>query len=184
MPCPWTPSFGLIASALLAVAGCSQPASAPEPIRAVKTMTIAADTAGATYEFAAEVRARTESRLSFRVGGKLVRRQADLGSTVKAGQTLAQLDPQDFRLSQDAARATLDAAQANLDQAAADYKRFKELRDQGFISSAELERRETALKSVQSQVEQARAQLSVQGNQATYSTLATKGGPPALPGRQ
>jgi len=164
-------SFGLFAAAVLAVAGCTPRERAPEPIRAVKTMTIAPDSAGATYEFAAEVRARTESRLSFRVGGKLVRRPVDLGSTVKAGQTLAQLDPQDLRLSQDAARATLNAAQANLDQAAADYKRFKELRDQGFISSAELERRDTALKATQSQVEQARAQLNVQGNQATYSTL-------------
>ena len=48
-------------------------------------------------------------------------------------------------------------------QAEADFKRFKELRDQGFISSAELERRETALKSARAQVEQARAQAERAG---------------------
>jgi RND family efflux transporter MFP subunit len=91
---------------------------------------------------------------------------------VKAGQVLAQLDPQDLRLGQDAARAALVAAQVNHDQTLADFKRYKDLRDQGFISSAELERRETALKAAQAQWDQTRAQASVQGNQAAYATLA------------
>jgi RND family efflux transporter MFP subunit len=154
-----------------AVAGCAKNEPAPEPIRAVRTMTVAADAAGSVQEYAAEVRARTESRLGFRVGGKLVRRNVDAGAAVKAGQVLAQLDPQDLRLGQDAARAALVAAQANHDQALADFKRYKDLRDQGFISSAELERRDTALKSAQAQLDQAKAQASVQGNQAAYATL-------------
>lgn len=159
-----------LAAAVL-LAACSRPEPAPEPIRAVRTVTIEADSAGTIYEFAAELRARTESRLSFRVGGKLVRRQVDLGDAVKAGQVLAQLDPQDLRLAQDAAQAALNAAQAQLEQSTADFRRFKELRDQGFISSAELERRDTALKAAQAQFEQARAQAGVQGNQARYAVL-------------
>jgi RND family efflux transporter MFP subunit len=162
----------LIALASAAVVtGCAKIEPAPEPVRAVRTMTVSSDAAGGVHEYAAEVRARTESRLGFRVGGKIVRRNVDAGSTVKAGQVLAQLDPQDLRLGQDAARAALVATQANHDQTAADYKRFKELRDQGFISSAELERRDTALKAAQAQLDQARAQASVQGNQAAYAAL-------------
>lgn len=153
------------------LAGCAKPEPAPEPVRAVRTLTVSADTAGGVHEYAAEVRPRTESRLGFRVGGKIVRRHVDVGSTVKAGQVLAQLDPQDLRLGQQAARAALAAAQANHDQTQADFKRFKELREQGFISSAELERRETALKAAQAQLDQARAQAGVQGNQAAYSAL-------------
>ena len=95
-------------------------------------------------KYAGEIKARTESRLSFRVGGKIARRNVEVGDSVKAGQVLAQLDPQDLRLGQDAARAALAAAQVNLDQASADLKRFRELKEQGFISAAELERRETA----------------------------------------
>jgi membrane fusion protein, multidrug efflux system len=57
------------------------------------------------------------------------------------------------------------------DLAAADFKRFKELRDQNFISGAELERRESTLKAAQAQVDQAQAQATGQGNQATYSVL-------------
>jgi RND family efflux transporter MFP subunit len=89
---------------------------------------------------------------------------------------LAQLDAQDLLLGQDAARAAMSAAQVSHDQAQADYKRFKELRDQGFISSAELERRETALKAAKAQLDQALAQSSVQGNQAGYAVLVADAG--------
>jgi membrane fusion protein, multidrug efflux system len=154
-----------------AIAACSKPELAADPIRAVRTQTVAAQSAGGVAEYAGEVRARTESRLGFRVGGKLLRRAVDLGDVVKAGQVLAQLDAQDLRLGQDAALATVAVARVNLDQAAADFKRYKDLRDQGFISSADLERRETTVKSAQAQVDQARAQANVQGNQARYASL-------------
>lgn len=87
-------------------------------------------------------RARVESRLGFRVGGKIIKRQAELGQRVKAGQVLAQLDPQDYKLAADAARAQLQAAATNRDLAAADFA-TKSLKEQNFISGAELERRET-----------------------------------------
>jgi RND family efflux transporter MFP subunit len=153
------------------LAACAKTEPAPEPVRAVRTTVIAADTAGGVHEYAGEVRARTESRLGFRVAGKVVKRQANLGDTVKAGQVLAQLDSADLRLGQDAARAALQSAQVSYELASADYKRFKDLREQGFISAAELERRETTLKAAQAQADQARAQAGVQGNQAAYASL-------------
>jgi membrane fusion protein, multidrug efflux system len=159
----------LVSAAVLAA--CSKKETAPDPVRAVRTVTVAVQSAGGTFEYAGEVRSRTESRLGFRVGGKIVRRSAELGSTVKAGQVLAQLDSQDLRLGQDSARAALVAAQANHDLAQADYQRFKELLDKGFISSAELERRDTTLKAARAQLDQAKAQSSVQGNQAGYASL-------------
>lgn len=161
----------LVVSTLLAA--CSRPAPAPEPIRAVRTITVQDQSASARLEYAAEVRARTESRLSFRVGGKLIKRQVDLGDAVKAGQVLAQLDPQDLKLAQDNARAQMAAAQANYDLAAADFKRFKDLRDQNFISAAELERRETTLKAALAQLNQSKAQTQVQTNQAGYAVLVS-----------
>lgn len=159
-----------MAAALLLVA-CSKPAPPPEPIRAVKVVTVGLDSIQSGSEYAGEVRARVESRLGFRVGGKIVRRQAETGQRVKVGQVLAQLDPQDFKLAADAARAQAAAAATNRDLAEADFKRFKELREQNFISGAELERREASLKSAQAQLEQAQAQLSGQGNQTSYTKL-------------
>ena len=59
----------------------------------------------------------------------------------------------------------------NRDLAEADLKRYRELREQNFISSAELDRREATWKAANAQVEQARAQLATQGNQSAYATL-------------
>lgn len=169
-----TPSFPfaiVLAAVLGLLAGCSPSPPPQEPVRAVRTLTLAPQSATGRQEYAAEVRARTESRLGFRVAGKMVQRRVNLGDTVRAGQVLALLDAQDLRLGEQAAHAAVSAAQANLEQAEADFRRFTELRAQGFISSAELERRETALKAARAQWAQARAQASVQGNQAAYASL-------------
>lgn len=154
-----------------ALAACSKTETASDPVRAVRTQIISPQTAGGAFEYAGEVKSRTESRLSFRVGGKMLKRSVDLGDTVKAGQVLAQLDPQDLRLGQDAARAAVAMAQASYDQNAADFKRYKDLHDQGFIGPAELDRRDMALKTARAQLDQARAQANVQGNQASYAAL-------------
>ncbi|WP_249937065.1 efflux RND transporter periplasmic adaptor subunit [Roseateles sp. DAIF2] len=155
--------------ALLSACGKKEPA--PEPERAVRTLVVAGDSAGLTHEYAAELRARTESRLSFRVGGKLLERRAGLGDVVKPGQLLARLDGQDLLLAQEAAKAAMNAARVNRDQSGADYKRFIDLHQQGFISSAELERRDAAFKAAQAQLDQAKAQASAQGNQSDYAQL-------------
>ena len=161
------PTFALV----ILLAACSKAPPADEPVRAVRTQVVGLGSASTQHEYAAEIRARTESKLGFRVGGKLVRRMVDAGDLVKAGQPLAQLDGQDLRLGQDAAQAAWSAARANLEWSEAEFKRYRELRDQGFISGAELDRREAALKSARAQSEQLRAQAHVQGNQASYAVL-------------
>jgi RND family efflux transporter MFP subunit len=167
------PVFSCIAllAAACVLSGCSKPLPAAEPLRAVKVVTVGADVQRASVEYAGEVRARVESRLGFRVAGKIIRRSVELGQRVRAGDVLAQLDPQDYKLSVDAARAQLAAAATNRDLAAADFKRYKDLREQNFISSAELERRETTFKAAQAQFDQAQAQLTGQGNQVAYTAL-------------
>jgi multidrug efflux system membrane fusion protein len=160
-----------VSGAAILLVACSPPPPAAEPIRAVKVLTVGASEFQANLEYAGEVKARVESRLGFRVGGKITRRQAELGQQVKAGQVLAQLDPQDFRLAADAARAQVAAAQTNRDLAAGDFKRYQALKDQNFISGAELERRDTTLKAAQAQLQQAQAQFALQGNQAAYTSL-------------
>ncbi|MFN4350045.1 MAG: efflux RND transporter periplasmic adaptor subunit [Hylemonella sp.] len=164
----WAAMLPMAALTLLA---CSKAAPPEEPVRAVKVMTVRHASLNATQEFSGEVRPRIESRLGFRVAGKLVSREVELGQRVKAGQVLARLDPQDYRLATDAAQAQMGAAVTNRDLAAADFKRFKELREQNFISGAELERRDAALKAAQAQVDQAQAQLASQRNQGSYTTL-------------
>lgn len=162
----------LVSSAMvLVLAGCSKEAPAPTPERSVRTLLISETGGVLEREFSAEIRARTESRLGFRVPGKVARRTVELGQSVRAGQVLGQLDPQDLKLQQDAARAGLAAAEANATQAASDLKRFTELKSQGFISEAELDRHTTMARTAEANLRQARAQAGVQSNQTTYAAL-------------
>lgn len=163
------------AASLTVLVACSKPEPAAEPIRAVRTMNVVVGGAGGVHEYAAEVRARTEARLGFRVAGKLTSRPAEIGQRVKASQVLAQIDPSDLKLQQDAAQAALRAAQVSFELAGSEFKRYKDLRDQGFISAMELERRETSLQAAKSQMDQAKAQAAVQGNLANYAVLSATG---------
>lgn len=159
------------AAASVLLSGCSRPEPPPEPVRSVKLLTVGVAALQSQTEYAGEVRARVESRLGFRVGGKIVQRQAQLGQRVKAGQVLAQLDPQDYQLAAQAAQAQVSAAQTQRDLAAADFKRYATLKEQNFISGAELERRQATLQAAQATLAQARAQSSSQGNQTGYTRL-------------
>ncbi|OIN90742.1 MAG: efflux transporter periplasmic adaptor subunit [Comamonadaceae bacterium CG1_02_60_18] len=159
-----------IASAVL-LSGCSRPTAPPEPVRAVKVITVGAAPLTSQIEYTGEVRARHESRLGFRVGGKLMQRSVDVGQRVRAGQLLAQLDATDLRLGADAARAQVAAARTNRDLADADFQRFAALRAQNFISAAELQRRRAALDAAQAQLDAAQAQLAALQNQSGYASL-------------
>ena len=153
------------------VSACSRPAPPEEPVRSVKVITVGLGAFESGQEYAGEVRARVESRLGFRVAGKITKRTVEVGQRVKAGQLLAQLDPGDYQLAADAGRAQVVSATTQRDLAAADLTRYRALKDQNFISGAELERREATLKAAQATLEQAQAQLTGQGNQTGYTQL-------------
>lgn len=153
------------------LSACSKKEAAPEPVRAVKLVTVGEGQIESAQEYSGDVRARVESRLGFRVAGKITRREVELGQHVKAGQVLARLDARDYQLSADAARAQLASATTQHDLAEANAKRFRTLRAQNFISAAEMERYEANLKAAQASLDQARAQLSSQSNQENYTQL-------------
>lgn len=143
--------------AVLLLAGCSKPEAPAQPLRTVRVMKVDGAAVSGSLTFPGEVRARYESRLGFRLGGKLVERRVDVGAAVKRGQVLARLDAQD---------ASLNAAQAEAARALADAeaKRYRDLRAKNFVSQAVLDAKETALKT-------AAAQAGVARNQAGYTTL-------------
>ena len=161
----------LVLAGALALAACSRQEAPPEPVRAVKLQTVGAAPLVAKAEFAGDIRARTEAQLGFRVAGKVLSRNVELGQTVKPGQLLAQLDGADYALAAQGAQAQVQAATTQRDLAAANYHRFKELRDKNFISAAEMERHAASLKSAQAQLDQAKANAAAQGNQTAYTRL-------------
>jgi membrane fusion protein, multidrug efflux system len=98
------------------VAGCSRPESTrPEPIRPVKTMTVAAGTAPDTRSFPGRVDASKRVELAFQVAGVLINLPVKEGQTVARGEIIAQLRPDEFQARLETAEGQLDQAKATLD---------------------------------------------------------------------
>ena len=155
----------------LTLGACSKPVEKTEDIRPVRVQKVAADQAEILAEFPGDVRARVESKLGFRVGGKVVARKVNIGDTVKRGQVLMQLDPQDLRLAQVQANAGLQAARSNAELASAELKRYQDLRDKNFVSQAVLDGKITAERAARATYDQAAAAFKGQSNQAGYAVL-------------
>ena len=153
------------------LAACAKTPEKAEEVRPVRVMTLASSDVALDAEFPGEVRARVESHLGFRVGGKIVARKVDIGNLVKRGQVLMQLDPQDLQLAQAQAVAGLRASESNRDLAKSELKRYQDLRDKNFVSQAVLDGKETAFRAAQATYEQAVAQNKTQSNQTAYTTL-------------
>ncbi|WP_436269783.1 efflux RND transporter periplasmic adaptor subunit [Pseudoduganella sp. LjRoot289] len=156
---------------VLPLAGCQKEAPKTEDIRPVRAIVLQSSDVDVDSEFSGEVRARVESKLGFRVGGKIVARSVDVGAVVKKGQVLMQLDPQDLKLSQAQALAALRAAETARDFARAELKRYQDLKGQNFVSQTVLDSKDSAYKAAQANVEAAQAAYRGQSNQAGYASL-------------
>jgi membrane fusion protein, multidrug efflux system len=163
----------VIAAAMLAamLAACSKAPEKVEDIRPVRAIVLSASSVDIDAEFPGEVRARVESRLAFRVPGKITARKVDPGTLVKRGQVLMQLDPQDLQLAQAQAKAGLRAAETSRDLAKSELKRYQELRVKNFVSQAVLDQKLSSYNAAQANVDAAQAAFYGQSNQAGYATL-------------
>jgi multidrug efflux system membrane fusion protein len=157
--------------AAAALAGCNSDARPAEAARPVLVIRPGGGAEAALTAYAGEVRAREESPLSFRVGGKLVRRDVDVGAHVNAGDLLAVLDAGDLAAQARAAQAQLAAAEAELGRARADQARFAKLASQQLVSRSTLDAQNAAATAAQGQANAARANLDVARNQAAYTQL-------------
>lgn len=150
---------------------CERVDPAKPSIRPALVFTLdAADGVGAEA-FTGEIRARVEADHAFRTPGKIVKRAVDLGASVKRGQMLAQLDPQDARLATDAARAQLNALETEASFAAAELTRFRDLFAKGFVSQSALDQKANLAATAAARVAAQRASVNVTANQAGYTTL-------------
>jgi multidrug efflux system membrane fusion protein len=165
--------FGGLAvlAAAVALAGCNSEASTTEAPRPVLVMHPGGGAEAALTAYAGEIRAREESPLSFRVAGKLVRRDVDVGAHVRQGDLLAVLDAGDLAAQARAAQAQLTAAEAELARARADQARYAKLAGQQLVSRSALDAQNAAATAAQGQANAARANLDVARNQSAYTQL-------------
>ena len=165
--------FALAACSRRATAGSDRQAGVPAPepgARAVTVATAAVQVMERTVAVIGTLAAHDEATLSVKVPGRLQTMAVDLGSSVRAGELIAQVEPQDYELqlrqaeaflSQTRARlglplkgdddqvdpdhtSTVKEARARLDEARKNRDRIVELYEQGILSQSERETAEAA----------------------------------------
>jgi RND family efflux transporter MFP subunit len=172
-PCPRRALTATAALLLLAsLPGCRQAADAPPAdIRPVRAVTIESRAAGDTLALTGRVQAQTEINESFRIDGRLIERTVEIGDRVQPGQLLARLDPQNEESSLQAARAQLVAAQAQLVEARNNHARMRDLVAENAVSRASFDQAVALLQTAESQVNSARASVSLAENRLSYTRL-------------
>ena len=119
------------ASVVLSGCGGKEVVEKAPVIRAVKIVTVGGDSAQ-SRSFPGRVEASDQVDLSFRVGGPLVEFPVLEGDFVKKGQLTARIDPRDYRIR-------LDAARAEVERTDADFRRYSALYEKDAVSKAQLD---------------------------------------------
>ncbi|HEY2798959.1 MAG TPA: efflux RND transporter periplasmic adaptor subunit [Chthoniobacterales bacterium] len=146
--------------ALGLITSCGRQASliTEEIVRPVRTMSLGVAPESGRRAFPGQAEANEAADLSFRLAGSLIELSAKIGDSVKKGQVLAKLDPQDFEVRLRAAEEELRSAQANLD-----------------IANIELSRQETLFKSKATpQKDVERAAALVEFHKSNVAALTSK----------
>ncbi|TWT86102.1 efflux RND transporter periplasmic adaptor subunit [Neorhodopirellula pilleata] len=118
-----------------------------------------------------EYRARIQSDLSFRVGGRIASRNVDVGDRVEPGQILASLDTLQPVADVKAAQAALRSAEAAQQDALAEAERIEKLLESNSASQAEFDNAKAALLIAQGAVEVAKSTLANTESQLLFTDL-------------
>ncbi|MDX2167293.1 MAG: efflux RND transporter periplasmic adaptor subunit [Deltaproteobacteria bacterium] len=157
---------------LLLLAAC-RPAETPhvEAIRPVRAIAVERRTGGELVSLTGTIQAEAEVNLAFRIDGRMIARPVNVGDQLRAGQLVAELDPENEQSALRAARAGLSAARGQLVEARANFERFRTLVEQGVVSRAEFERTTQIFQTAQAQADAAQAQVTIAENRLRYTKL-------------
>jgi RND family efflux transporter MFP subunit len=169
-------SFWLALALSLTLAACTdgkakQTAAEPHTVR-VEAVRLQPLTAQLTLT--GTVRARYEIPMAFRVSGKIAARLVDPGARVKAGQVLAKLEPEDYRLALKAAEADVRSAQAEMERATAQEGRTRDLTAKGHASQAANDQAVTTARAARERLDAANSQREIAANRLTYTDLVAE----------
>lgn len=165
---------GLTAASLSA---CQPEAETAVPqVRPVRTVTVVKRDVGETVSYTGRIQAENETRLAFRISGRMVERPINVGDHVEPGQVVAKLEPQDELNALRTAQASVAAAQGQLNQAQSNFDRQKTLLARDIASRAQFEQAESALKTARAQLDTAEAQLKAAKDRVSYTELRVDAG--------
>ena len=161
---------GLAPVALLV--SCSKDEVSQEPfLRPVRVQQVFATGGARVRNFSGVAQAGVESKISFKVGGTIQRVVVEVGREVRAGQLIAVMDPEDFRLQEQDAEASLAQAKAQERRAAADYERVRGLYENRNASKQDLDAARATHESAVAGVESTGKRLELATRQLGYTRL-------------
>ncbi len=169
-----TGASGVLLTILLPalLAACSRDEEKPAPdIRPVRALKVERRDTGIPVTLTGRIAAEDEVSLAFRISGRMVRMDANVGDRVAAGQVIAQLDPVNEQNALRAAQANLTAAQGQLTQARNHFERQDTLLKQGWTTRVNHDQAVQALQTAESQTEAAEAQLKTAQDMVGFTEL-------------
>jgi RND family efflux transporter MFP subunit len=162
----------LLPAIALLLVGCEQKTKAKTvEARPVRTITAAKGGTGETVVLTGQISAENEAALAFRIGGRIIERTGNVGDRVTPDQVLAKLDPQNELNALRSAQAALSAAEGRVVETSNTFDRQKTLLPQGFTTQALFDQAQQALRTAQSQVDNAEAQLHIAKDRVSYTQL-------------
>ena len=161
---------GLLAVNFL-LAGCGEEVQTPKP-PLVKVQQVTLTNAAQEENYSGVVKGRYETNLSFQVSGKIISREVQTGSLVRAGEILMTLDPKDIVELSRSMDAQVAAAQSRLQLAKSNLDRYSELFQSEAIAAAVLDQYKTEYDAAQATYDYAVAQARQSQNALEYTTLA------------
>jgi RND family efflux transporter MFP subunit len=154
------------------LAGCSREEETVEPeIRPVRALKVQRRDAGIPVTFTGRIAAEDEVSLAFRISGRMIRMDVNIGDRLTPGQVIAQLDPVNEQNVLRTAQANLTAAQGQLTQARNHFERQDTLLKQGWTTRINHDQAVQALQTAESQVEAAEAQLKTAQDLVGFTEL-------------
>ncbi|MBS7699419.1 MULTISPECIES: efflux RND transporter periplasmic adaptor subunit [unclassified Chelatococcus] len=165
-------SATVIGIILPGLAACQQEkAGPPPPVRIVRTITVEKQPQLPNASFTGYVEAQDRAALSFRIGGRMAERTVGVGSTVRQGELVARLDPENELNDLRSARAALTAAQGFLRKAENHLQRQSHLLARNVTTRADFELAEQARTAARAQVDAAQARVTSAEDIVGFTTL-------------
>lgn len=155
------------------LAGCNVEDTAPSApeIRPVRVITVEKQAGGETISLTGTIQAQTEVNLAFRIEGRMIERLVNVGEQVAAGEVVARLDPQNEENGLRSARADVTSLRGQLVEAENNYERQRDLLARGFATRVRYDEVTRILRTTQSQLDSAQAQLNTAENRLGYTEL-------------
>jgi RND family efflux transporter MFP subunit len=150
---------------------CGKEEQVREIIRPVRYSEVFSIGGNRMRTFTGVAKAGVESNISFRVAGTVQKLKVKVGDKVRAGQLLAELDPMDYQLQVEQAKAALAQAKAQSRNAEAAYQRAMQLYENRNISKSDLDAARAAAESANAAVRSMEKQLELANRQYSYTKL-------------